>query len=216
MFYFEFKKVSIVILVLFLFSAKLFSQTYSNKVGSSYGFTLGLTSTNLVNDSVKYKSGILFSGGFAFAIALNDRLNIGAEIVYTGKAFKNDSPIIKYRYYYVDVPVYLEIELSESFRINAGGQYSKFINSQRVVLDGRTLSGSHTYLYDNIKDQDYSLLLGTEIDLNTNFALGVRYTLSGSTLFEKNKPNFGVLLVNLKYTGYRSYRQLFHKKEKTI
>lgn len=201
----------------YFFSANLFSQTYSNKESARFAFTVGMTSSNLVKDSIHYKSGILFDGGFVYMLVLGSHLNLGLELLYEGKAFKNDSPIIKYRYFYVDVPLYLQINLSESIRLNVGGQYSKYTSSQVSNVDGSANSGTgaHTRNFNNIKDQDYSFLLGAEIDLNNNVSMGARYTLSGSTFFEQNKPNFGVFQLSFKYIAFRSYRQIFHTKEST-
>lgn len=209
-----FNKALIVILVLFLLSGKGYAQTYSNKESCHYGFSLGMTSSNLLKDSVKFKSGILFSGGLVYNLALSEKLNLGVELLYTGKAFKSDSPIIKYRFYYVDLPVYLQYNLTEGIRLNLGGQYSKFINSNLTKIDGygKGGNGSHTFEHENIKDMDYSFLLGAEIDLGKNLVLGARYTISGSTFFEQHKPNFGVFQLNLKMVAKRSYKQIFGKK----
>src|SRR3954468_13755193 len=107
-------------LVLCSFSQVVFSQVYSNKPSSIYCFKIGMTSSNLVDAPVHYKSGILFNGGFAYAIMLNKRLNIGLEALYSGKAFKRESPVVKYRCYFVDIPLYAQINLSDNIRINAG------------------------------------------------------------------------------------------------
>lgn len=207
-------KALILVSVLSFFSKGTQAQTYSNKESCHYGFTLGITSSNLINDSVGYKSGILFSGGLVYNMRLSEKFNLGLELLYTGKAFKTDSPIIKYRYYYLDVPLYLQYNLTDGIRINLGGQFSKFANSQRAEIEGSANggTGAHSYKHTNIKDIDYSFLLGAEIDLGKNVALGARYTLSGSTFFEENKANFGVFQIAIRAVGKRSYRQIFGKK----
>jgi hypothetical protein len=192
------------------------SQTYSNEPAGMYAFTAGITSCNMLRDSVHYNSGILFSAGISFSEALSDRFNLGFDVLYTGRSFKSEDPIIKYRFFYIDVPVYIQYKISESFRFNLGAQYSKFTNSQRIVIDGTAKggTGSHRYDYQNIKDMDYGFLGGLEINLGENVGIGARYTVSGSTFFEKNKPNFGVFTLSMFYVAHRSYRQLFRRSEK--
>jgi len=130
-------KALIIVLVLYFFSSSVLSQTvYSSEPSSTFFFTVGLTSSHLINDTNSYKPGILFSGGFIYSVSLNDRSNIALECLYTGKGFKQESPIIKYRYYYIDAPLYLQLKWGENIRFNMGVQYSTFVNSQMVFLDG--------------------------------------------------------------------------------
>lgn len=211
----SFFKTSITILILCLFSFKGYSQVYSSNPTSTFSFTLGMTSSNLIKDTMKYKSGILFSGGFMYTIVLSDKMNVGMELLYTGKSFKNESPIIKYRYFYVDVPLYLQYKLGDNIRFNIGAQYSQFTNSTIVQLDQGSATGTNTQPYNNIKPADVGVLFGTEIDLSENIALAARYTLSTSTFYDSNQVNFGVFQFSLNYAVYRSHKQfLNHHKEK--
>ena len=208
-------KASITTMVLCLFSFNAFSQVYSNKESSTFSFTAGMTSSNLLNDSVKYKSGISFTGGFIYTIVLSDNFNVGEELLYTGKAFKNDQPIIKYRYFYLDIPLYAQYKLGENIRFNLGAQYSTFTNSQVVVLDPANANGVNVKPYNNIKPADVGVLFGTEIDLTKNLALTARYTLSASTFLSKNQVNFGVFQLSFNYSVYRSHKQFLNRhKEK--
>ncbi len=207
----SFFKTSITILFLCLFSFKASSQVYSNKTSSTFSFTLGMTSSNLLKDTMKYKSGILFSGGFMYTIVLSDKINVGLELLYTGKSFKNESPIIKYRYYYIDVPVYLQYKLGDNIRFNLGAQYSQFTNSSIVFLDGGSSTGTKTKAYNNIKPADVGVLFGTEIDLSENIALAARYTLSASTFYDSNEVNFGVFQLSFNYAVYLSHKQFLNR-----
>lgn len=209
-------KALIVVLVLSFFSAAVRSQTvYSSTPSSAVFFTIGITSSHLINDTNNYKSGFLFNAGFIYSVSVTDKLNIALECLYTGKGLKQDSPIIKYRYYYIDVPLYLQLKLGENIRFNLGAQYSTFVNSQIVYLDGSQSNGINIKKHTTIKSQDYGFLLGTEIDVSKNIAIAARYTISGSTFFEKNGVNFGVFQLSFNYTAFRGYKQFFHKKEKT-
>lgn len=209
-----FKK-SIATAVLCFFSFTIFAQVYSNKESSRFSFTLGMTSSNLIKDTISHKSGILCNAGFSETVVLSDRLNIGLELLYTGKAFKDEERIVKYRYFYLDVPLYLQYKASESIRFNLGAQFSQFINSKILVIDGGATNGINIKPYNNIKPVDYSFLAGAEIDLNDNIALAARYTISTSTFFEKKGTNFGVFQFSVNLAIYRSHKQLFNRnKEK--
>ncbi len=206
-----FKKALIVVLMLSLFETSLFAQSYSNKPSSIFSFTLGLTSTNLIKDAAGYKSGILFNGGFVYSLTLNNHLNVAMEALYTGKAFKMDSPLIKYRYYYMDVPLYVQWKLGDNVRINAGGYYSIATNSQQIVLDSNKPNGVRINKVGAVKPTDYGFLLGVEFDINKSIGLGARYSLSGSTFFEKNAVNFGVFQFSVKYSPIKTYKVFFGK-----
>jgi len=201
---------------LFLLSpglAPLSAQTYSNKESSILSFTAGVTSSNLLNDSIHFKPGILFHGGLAYSLMLNERLNAGIEVQYTGKAFKNESPIIKYRYYFVDIPLYLQLKLGGSIRVNAGGFYSIATNSQVVTIDPSKANGVNATKINALKPTDYGFLAGVEFDVSKDIAISARYSISGSTFFQKNEPNFGVFQLSLKYSPIRTYQVFFHRKE---
>jgi hypothetical protein len=207
------KKTLTVLSVLFALTGSLTAQTYSNKESSILSFTVGMTSSNLVSSPVKYRSGILFNGGLVYSLTINDRFNAGIEALYTGKAFKNDSPIIKYRYYFLDVPLYLQLKLGESVRFNLGGQYSIGTSGQQILIDPSKDNGVRSEKIDVLRSSDYGFLGGMEVDLSKQISIGARYTISGSTFFEKDNFNLGVFQLSFKYSPIRTYRVFFHKKE---
>ncbi len=210
-----FFKTSITTLVLCLFSFNVTAQVYSNEPSSTFSFTIGMTSSNLLKDSVKYKSGILFSGGFIYTVVLNEKLNIGLELLYTGKSFKSETGITKFRYFYVDVPLYAQFKLGENIRFNLGAQYSIFTNSKIIKIDQNSSTGVNINSYNNIKPSDVGVLFGAEIDLSKNLALTARYTMSASTFYDSNQINFGVFQFSLNYVVFRSHKQFLNRhKEK--
>lgn len=210
-----FLKTSITTIVLCLFSFKATAQAYSNTASSTFSFTLGMTSSNRIKDSVEYKPGILCTGGFIYTIVLSEKLNVGLELLYTGKSFKSESALIKYRYFYLDVPVYLQYKLGENIRFNLGAQYSTFTNSKIVQLDQNSTSGVNIQAYNNIKTADVGVLFGAEIDLSKNISLAARYTLSTSTFYDSDQVNFGVFQFSLNYSVYKTYKQFLNRhKEK--
>lgn len=208
----DFRRTQIAVFVFFILSSGVSSQTYSNKESSILSFSVGLTNSNLINSPTHYKSGTLCNAGLVYNLMLTERFNAGIELLYTGKAFKNDSPIIKYRYFYADIPLYLQVNLSNSIRINAGAQYSIATNSLMATIDPSNANGVHQGKIAAIKPVDYGFLAGIEIDVSKQLALGARYTLSGSTFFEKDAVNFGVFQFSIKYSPVRTYRVFFGKK----
>jgi hypothetical protein len=192
------------------------AQVYSNKESSTFSFTLGMTSSNLINDSVKYNSAILFTAGFMYTVVISEKFNLGLELLYTGKSFKDANKIIKYRYFYIDVPLYLQYKLSESVRLNIGAQYSSFTNSKIIVIDSDANSGVKIKPYNNIKPSDVGVLAGVEINLNQNFSIAARYTLSASTFFEEKNTNFGVFQFSLNYAVYRTHKQFLNRHKEKV
>lgn len=208
-----FKKALIVLLVPSVLSGKLFSQTYSNNPSSILSFTIGLTSSTLFHDTLNLKSGILYNGGVNYSVMLNDRFNASIEVLYTGKAVKQESPIVKFHYFFVDIPLFLQTKFGENIRLNTGIQYSIASGSTVTTIDPGNANGVNVNKTKNIKPTDYGFLLGAEIDINKSLSLGARYTLSGSTIFEKDQIGFGVFQLSIKYSPIKTYKVFFHKKE---
>lgn len=209
----QFKKALFSGLALFFFQGSLFSQVYSSKPSSIFGFTAGVTNTSLFNDSTNLKPGFMLHAGLAYTVMLNDRLSAGIEVQYTGKALRNESPIIKYRFFYLDLPLYLQINLSESIRINAGAQYSIATNSQMTGIDPSNPNGVNTFKINSIKPTDFGFLGGVEFDISKSISIGARYAVSSSSFFGKNEAGFGVFQLSLKYSPLKTYQVFFHKKE---
>ena len=213
-FFLSLEKALISLLVLCFFSGYVFSQdVYTNKESATFSFTVGLTSSELYHDTIQYSSGILFNGGFVYTLTFSDKINGGIELLYTGKAVRKENPIIKYRFGYIDLPVYVQYKFSEGIRANIGFQYSKYMNSQYLFLDGSKSNGMHLKSLSSNLDNDYDILLGAEINLSKDIELAARYTLSAKSFMDKSSPYFGVFQLSFKYVAFRSYKQIFHKKE---
>lgn len=204
-------KALILTLVLCFFSFFVRSQIiYTNKETASFGFTVGLTSSNLYNDTIAFKSGTLFLGGFAYSLTLTERTKLGVDLFLSGKAFKKDDPIVKFRYGYVDLPVYLQYHFTDDIKLNIGAQYSKYVFSQRASIDGSKKTGVRTEKINSDIDNDIALMGGFEFNFLKDLNLGARYTYSINA-FSKGKPYFGVFQLNLKYYVWRSNKQYFGK-----
>jgi len=197
--------------MLFLFAISLGAQTYTNKESSRFSFTGYMTSTSLIRDTAAYNPGIFFGGGFVYTIVLSEHFNIGLEALYTGKAFRQEAPIIKYRHFYLDVPLYLQFKLGDNIRFNLGAQYSTFTNAKIIVIDQASQNGVNVKSSGSIKGADNSFLAGMELDLAEDLAITARYTISTSAFFEKNAVNFGVFQIGFNYAVFRSHKQFLNK-----
>jgi len=199
-------------LSLIIISANSISQTvYSSKEQSTFTFNVGLTTTGEYRDTISYTQGVLFSGGATYLFAVSDKSNIGIEASYIGKAFKRSNPIIKYRYFYVEIPLFYQYKFSENIRGNIGIQYSKYLNSYYYYLDGSQNTGVHKLPLNTKLGDDYGLLLGLDIGILKNFYLGARYSISTSSFLENNTPYMGTFQFTLRAVVFRGYKQLFNK-----
>jgi len=204
-------KALILILVLCFFSFNSKSQiVYSNKETASFAFTVGLTNSNYYNDTISFKSGTLLNGGFAYSLTLSEKTKLGIDLLLTGKAFRKENPIVKFRYGFVDIPVFLQYHLTEDFKFNLGAQYSKNVFSQFVFLDGSKKNGVNVQSFSSAVDNDFGLLAGLEFNFLKDFNLGFRYTIS-TRAFAAHTPYFGVFQFAIKYYTWRSNKKYFAK-----
>ncbi len=208
------KKALTLLLVLCFFSLPNKAQTvYSNKEFSRFGLYAGMTSSYLYRDTINYTSGIFGSGGFSYSIWLSDRLNVALDLIYSGRAIKKDSPITKYRFGFITVPLYAQYKFSESLRLNLGFDYSKYLNSQVATIDGSKKSGMNVQSFRSDMDSDYGVLAGMELDIKKDFTIGARYSYSLKSVTDNNSSYFGVFQFSIGYVMYRSHKQIFGKKE---
>lgn len=213
-FFLSINKALVSVLVLYFFSAPIFSQdVYTNKESATFSFTLGLTSSDLYNDTINYTQGILFNGGLIYTLTFSDKLNGGIELLYTGKALRKEKPFTKYRFGYIDIPLYLQYKFSDEIKANIGIQYSKISNSYYLYIDPAKANGMHKKSFSSNLNDDYGVLFGAEIHLSKNLELSARYTLSAKNFIDKRSPGFGVFQLSFKYVVFRSYKQYFHKKK---
>ena len=213
-FFLSLKKALISLSVLCFFSTSVLSQdVYTDKESQTFAFTVGMTSSDLYHDTISYTPGIFFNGGFVYTLTFSDKINGGIELLYTGKAVKKEKPIINYYFTYFDLPIYLQYKFSEGIKANIGVQYSQYLNSNFSYLDGSNANGIHKKQNSSLLTNDYGVLFGGEIHLSKNLEIAARYTLSAKSFMDKSSPSFGVFQLTFKYVAFRSYKEIFHKKE---
>jgi hypothetical protein len=208
------KKALTLIMVICFFSGTVFSQDiYTNKESAAFSFTLGLTSSDLYHDTVNYSPGILFNGGLVYTLAFSEKINCGIELLYTGKALRKENPLTKYRFGYLDLPLYLQYKFSEGIKANIGFQYSTILNAQYLFVDPSKANGMHKKPLSTGLHNDFGVLLGVEFNINKNLGIAARYTLSAKSFVDNGQPYLGVFQLSFKYVVFRSYKQYFHKKK---
>ena len=209
-------KALIVVLGLCFFTSYLFSQTvYSNKESSSFGFTAGLTSSDIYKDTINYEQGISLNGGFAFTFAVSDKSNIGVELLLTGKTVKRSNPIIKYRFSYIDIPVYFQRKLSENIKLDLGVQYSTLVKAKYYILEGSHAGGVLDQPLATKMTNDIGVLAGVELGILKNLFVAGRYTYFVNSIIQPESPCWGVFQFSLKCVVFRGHKQLFNKKGKS-
>jgi len=212
----KFYKALITLLMLCFFSNITTAQTvYSNHESSTFAFTVGLTTTGLYRDTIKYQQGIFFNGGFVYALAFSDKSNLGIELLLTGKAIKTSSPLIKYHFIYIDLPIYYQYKFSHNIRSDIGIQYSQFYAATYDTLDGSKGRGVNTVKLNTNMKNDLGVLGGIELGIQKNLFINARYILSTNAFLNSPTPYFGMFQFSFKYVVFRGYKQFLNNKTTT-
>ncbi len=210
----HFKNIILTCFIICFFQTVVISQTvYSDQESYTLSFKAGVNSTNLYKDTISYFQGIFFHGGFVNTFVFSNKINACLEIIYAGKSIKKDPPLVKYHFEYLDIPLYLQYKFSENIKANIGIQYSKYLSSQYIYIDGSKKNGMHTKtLFSNMYN-DFSVLLATEFNLSKQLSLEGRYTLSTKFISSKSIPYFGVFQLSFKAVMFDSYKVFIRKNK---
>lgn len=208
-----------IFLAFVLLSAGLtgFAQKYySSDPTSAIVFSGGITSSNVLNDSVTPSSSVIaLMGGLNYRLMLSEKLSLNAGLLYAGKGYKREKPEEKYRYYYLDLPLYLQYHVVPDVKIDLGAQYSVFSMGNVTVLDDSKSSGVNHKRISALKPNDYGLLAGLNLSMGKNFDLAAHYYLSLSAFQKAFSPgDFSVFNVQLQYYMVKFYNAR-KKKEAT-
>ena len=210
-------KVYFLFLLLLCSSYNLQSQAvYSSKEQSRIGFIVGMTASQLYRDTMKYEAGIFFNAGLNYALSFSDKSNISIDLNLSGITVKRSNPIIKYRFFYIELPIYYQYKFSDNFRLNLGLQYSQPAFTESDSLDGaKGIVAVTRKSFSTKMGSDLGVLAGIEFDITPNLTMATRYTISAKSFGTTSDPYFGVFNVSFKIVLYHGYREIIHKKEKT-
>jgi hypothetical protein len=192
-----------------VFTLPSLAQTYySSDPASAILFCGGITSSNVLNDTASSNNVVSLMGGLKYRIILSEKFNLNLGAVYTGKGYKREKPIQKFRYYYLDIPLYLQYHLVQDVRIDLGAQYSVFSMGNITVIDDSKSSGVNHQRISALRPNDYGLRAGINIKMHDNFDLAAQYYLSLSALQKAASPgDFSVFNVHLQYYMVKFYNR---------
>lgn len=125
------KKLYILLLV-------LLSYEYSNAQEIKLGVKAGANISNIALESGNLNNKILFHVGILSKFKLSEKVIIQPEILYSQQGAQNEGQNqfsqstnkIDYTLNYINIPVYLNYEINDSFSINIGPQIGFLINSE--------------------------------------------------------------------------------------
>lgn len=174
-----------ILLIIFL------SCKYSNAQEIKLGVKGGANISNIALESGNLDNKILFHFGIISKIKLSEKVIIQPEILYSQQGAKFENPINQdftgdYQLNYINIPIYLNYEINDSFSINIGPQIGFLINSKA------TFSGN-------------SLILGGDyevVDKNPEYYEKTSFGFNGGLSYEVNdlilsaNYNFGITDIN--------------------
>lgn len=145
------------------------------------GFKAGLNFANIGGDATGISSRTAFHVGFFSQFALSDDANLQTELVYSSQGAKTDNGDNPIRYNYINVPIILELFVSEGLHFDFGPQIG-FLVGAEVQANNITV---------DVKDQLNTLDLAAAVGLGYDFGgadFGIRYNI-GLTNTAKDSGN---------------------------
>lgn len=199
--------------VLFVISFPVFSQRYyTSDPSGSIIFMAGLNSSNLITDTAKHASVKTPLGGLMYSFIASEKFNVNLGANYIAKGYKNEKLHQKHRYFYVDIPLYVQYKPGPDLRIDLGAQYSIFTNATTTLLDGDKKGGQNTIRHNEpLKSHDPALLAGIDLKITDDFDLAARYTRSFSTF--KKEAGFSSFQLHIHYHMLKFYGRGKKKEE---
>jgi hypothetical protein len=187
------KKISSVLIAAF-FSTALFAQ--DAKIGIKAGLNIAST-TNSEGDQSDNKAGL--NAGLLAHIHLTPEWAIQPEIVYSSQGAKYTTSQAEHQLNlnYINVPVQLQYNFDNGFRIQTGPQVGLLINANDKV------NGNETGIFtsDDFKKTDFSWTFGLGYLTYSGLGLDARYNLGISNIndFGTAKVKNNVFQVGLFY-----------------
>lgn len=209
------KRIFPVLLLIFASLTGFAQRYYSSEPTSAIIFTGGMTSSNVLNDSVSASSPVLaLMGGLKYRYLISEKFSINAGALYSGKGYKREKLVEKYRYYYLDIPLYFQYHIVPDIKIDLGAQYSIFSMGNVTLLDDSKSSGVNHKRIAALKPNDYGLLAGINLKMHDNFDIAAQYYLSLSAFQKAVSPgDFSVFSLQLQYYMVKFYNAGKKKEE---
>lgn len=146
-----------------------------------YGVKGGLNLANFSGDDINGDSKAdIYFGGF-MRIDLTESLAFQPELIYSRQGSSNDSEGIdsKFKTNFLNIPLLLRTKMlgSDKLYAIAGPQIGIHLSSE-LEEDGNSID------FDKgMRDMDFSVALGLQLDLNKQFSIEARYNFGLSKIF---------------------------------
>ena len=172
---FHMKKLSVLALAL-VASTALFAQ------GPKFGAKAGLNVSKLTNSAYDWRAG--FHGGLLSHIHLTPAFSLQPEIMYSGQGAKYDDASgteHTLSMNYLNVPVLLQYNFNNGFRLQGGPQVGFLLNAKDKVGDAST-----TLDTDNFNTVDFSVPVGLSYLSYAGFGVDARYNIGVTKVADGN------------------------------
>lgn len=180
---------------------------YTGEPSSSIFLQGGMTSSDVVHDGAASRRIVSPTAGLVYRLSAHKKINVNLGLQLAGRGFQADKPISKYRFYYFDVPFYMQYKLSDDLRFDFGAQYSTFISGRSTVLDGTKTNGiTKIKAGTALIPTEVSSFLGIDFRVFDDVDLSARYVLSLDA-FQK-QPSFNSIELRLSYTMVSFYKKI--------
>lgn len=167
------KKICFLATVLFSFLS-LFAQD------PKFGVKAGLNLATVTGSGGEMKPG--FSGGFLAHVHVTPAFSLQPELIYSNQGTKyNDND--KLRLNYINLPVLLQYNFDNGFRLQGGPQVGFLLDAKRKVNDVEIDQS------DSYKSIDFSIPLGVSYLGYSGFGFDGRYNLGISKLLKNSSAN---------------------------
>jgi len=168
-----------------LFLSALFLSVFAlsnSQENKSFGIKGGVNFTNLYTEDVD-DNNVLFglNAGLVAVFSFTDFLAIQPEILFSGKGaeLKYNNAFVegkaKFRLNYIEVPVLLRVNLTNSFSIQAGPYIAYLIDANvKNETNNELFDFEENLDTDDFKKFDYGLSGGVELEFSP-ISIGARY-----------------------------------------
>ncbi len=187
-------------LLLILIAIGSVSLAQESSVGIKGGFNLSTISTDEGSDK-NLKPG--FHIGVFNKIALSESIALQPELLFSTKGLKinYDESLIadgetRFNTNYIDLPVYLALNVSKAFQIQFGPYVSYLISANvetdAEVFDYFQIDSNDELDRKNFNAFDYGVAAGVSFDLDP-LIIGVNYSLGLNAVAREDEPSYDML-----------------------
>ncbi|MDQ6610447.1 MAG: PorT family protein [Bacteroidota bacterium] len=174
------KKISISVIMLFA-TISMFAQT------PKYGIKAGLNLSKLTQTNADWRTG--FNAGFLAHVHITPSFSLQPEVMYSSQGAKYpNNPDLKRKLDYIDIPLLLQYNFDNGFRLQGGPQVG-FLISAKDKLGDVTLNTVST---NNFNAVDFSIPLGLSylgysgLGVDARYNLGITNVIKGTTVNVRN------------------------------